>query len=153
VVAVVRIALVLVLAAVVVPCATAKTPPVYDSAKMRTCFGTMSDVVQAVTPLPRSVAPLSAALRRNVLYVTFFSPTQQGPFREAVMIFGRNEIDARAHGEMILLAARANSTLPLPSIAGSNGNLAFFMLGKLTTRIAGELKTCLTRAARVQFVV
>jgi hypothetical protein len=148
-----RLALVLVLAAVVVPCASAKTPPVYDSAKMRKCFGGMPDVVQAVTPLPRSVAPLSATLRANVLYIRFFAPAQQGPFADAVMIFGRNETEARMHGEIILLAARANRSLPLPSIAGSNGNLAFFMLGKITTRIAGELKTCFARAAKFQFVV
>src|SRR5581483_8353525 len=148
-----RIALVLALAAIVVPSAAAKAPAVYDSAKMRKCLGGMPDVVQAVTPLPRSVARLSAGLRANVLYVSFFAPAQQGPFADAVVIFGRNEDEARAHGEVVLLAARANRSLPLPTIAGSDGNMAFFMLGRLTTRIAGELKTCFARAARFQFVV
>jgi hypothetical protein len=148
-----RIALVLVVAAAVVPCATAKTPPYYDSGAMRKCFGGMPDVVRAVTPLPRSVVPLSVELRRNVLYVSFFAPAQRGPFTHAVLIFGRNQPEARRHGELILLAARANRSLPAPSVAGSNGNLAFFMLGPPTTRIAGELKTCFTRAARAQFVI
>lgn len=120
---------------------------------MRACFAAMPDVVEAVSPLPRRVAPLTTVLRQNVLYVSFLIPFGNESLTHAVLIFGTNENDARTRGELILLAARANPELPPPSVAGANGNLAFFTLGELTRSIAGELKTCFTRSARAPFAL
>ena len=145
-----------VLGGLVAGAAGAGGSPRYDRQILRNCLGGRVDVLRAVSPLPREIAPLSAELRRNVVFVSFFTSAPSGPETDAVLVFGRDAADARSHGQMILMAAQANLNLPRPSFALATGNVAFFTLGRLTTAVAGDLKTCFLRArsvAKPDFVV
>ena len=131
---------------VVAHTALAAAPSSYDKRVMRRCFGARSDVIGARFLLGRNSWGLSAATGGNVLVVRFLTSALPRTETDAVVIFGRDGRSARDRGAHVLAAARGGSGRI--SAAGSTGNLAFVVLGPLTSRVVSGIQECFARSAR-----
>ena len=131
---------------VVAQTALAAAPSSYDKRVMRGCFGARSDVIGARFLLRRDSWGLSPATGGNVLVVRFLTSALPRTETDAVVIFGRDGRSARDRGAQVVAAAPAGSGRI--SAAGSTGNVAFVVLGPLTSRVAGGIRECFARSAR-----